>query len=188
MRQLALATLLLAMAPCLGVAQNSNDWSDIQRLIGPGDKIYITNSRGAKITGAVDSLSSTSLAIRAGHLRYELRPEEVKSIRRQKPDSLLNGAVIGGMIGAAFVVSTAISDYVYYEDGRPQPGPNYVVHPALGAGLGAALGLLIDAHHKGKKVVYSRPAEAKTTSLLRSLSFAPAIWKNQKGAALSFSF
>jgi len=170
------------VAPLSSVAA----FDQLGHRIGSGDKVYVTSSGGAKIAGTVDGLSSTLLAIRAGGKRYELRPDEVKSISQRLPDSLVNGTLWGALVGGGLAVAgTGIQSA---DRGYNSNGGDYLASAALGGGIGAGVGAVIDALHNGRKVVYTQPSEPKSASRLRSLNIAPVISKNQKGAALSFAF
>jgi hypothetical protein len=158
----------------------------LDRRIGPGNKVHVISSEGTKIAGTVESLSATSLAIRADGRRFNLRADDVQSISQRLPDSLVNGTMWGMLGGAGLAVGATATQAGHLGYGSRRN--DYFVSAAVGGGIGAAAGAVIDAFHKGKKVVYVRPSEPKATSLLRSLNFAPVISKSQKGAALSLSF
>jgi len=154
--------------------------------IGPGDKIDVAEPDGGKLAGTVERMSSTSISIRSGGKRYELRSNDVKSITQRMPDSLVNGTMWGMLTGAGLALGGTATQAGHLGYGSRRG--DYLVSAAIGGGIGAGAGAVIDALHKGKKVVYARPAEPKTASLLRALNFAPVISKNRKGAAVSLSF
>jgi hypothetical protein len=155
-------------------AQTAQSFEQLQMLVKPGDKVSVTDELGVVTEGQIAGLSSALLRLRVNSSIRELSESDVKSIHQRRNDSLKNGALIGtgvGLgIGAFGAVGCALSDgYCSVGDGT---------------GVGAAIGVGIDALFKSKETIYL----GRTKVTLNRHSIKPILSPSRKGAAMSFSF
>jgi hypothetical protein len=154
MRLMLPAAVVMLLMPALARAQ-----------AGPashrnaGEEVIVTQSTsGEEIRGRIVELSSTTLAMLVNGQRVEVPIDRVLRIDGRN-DSVKNGAAIGAatMGGlAAFGCLAATGDTGFCVTGS-----------VLYAGLGALAGAGVDALHKGRTTIYSKPSPV-------ALSIAPA--------------
>ena len=132
----------------------------MQNVVTLGDTITITDSTGRKAEGSILALSPTTLVLLAEGRPRELQQHEVTAISQRQRDSLTNGALWGLGAGAAtgFVVSGLGSAAASIWEG-PDAGVStghVVTGTVLMAGIGAGIGMAIDALIKSDRVIYAR--------------------------------
>ena len=132
-------------------------WADVVRL-SPASALDVTRYNGAVTHGSLMSATPDEL-------RLELASGEVLTLPAsdvaavvaltRKGDRLHNGALIGAVVGVVYVLGV-LAYLSSTEGGEPSAG-NWVTGPLVGAGIGAAVGALIDRARKGtqKVLVYS---------------------------------
>jgi hypothetical protein len=108
----------------------------------------------------------------------------VLEIRQRRPDSLGNGAVWGAVIlggGTALLLGIACSI-----DGCARQDVSFFIAGSLiDSGIGAGIGVSIDAMIQSKQPIYRNPN--RTTSA-PGLHVAPVLSGRRRGVALSFTF
>ncbi len=173
----------VAVASCLALAmsveafaQQAASFEQLQVLAKPGDRIFITDSRGAKTEGKIESLTGLSIRVIHKGISRELLQSDVSEIRKWRSDSLVNGAGIGlgvGLsIGALSLLGMRNCDC---------PGAKAATIGYLGA-IGAGIGVGIDALIPHKATIFSNGTTA------RKLQFEPILSRTSKGASLSLRF
>jgi len=180
---LSAATLMLAflvLLPQPARAQEARSFEQLQILVKPGDRIFVTDATGNVTVGRVAGLSKTSLSLTTKTSTKDWTESDVFKIKQWRHDSLKNGALIGtgvglglGIVGAAFWCS---------EWG--DCGGEAVAGVAVYAGLGAGVGVGIDALIPSKQTVYI--GGTRTTS--SPIKLKPIVSKSRKGVAVAFSF
>ena len=131
----------------------------LRSLLKPGDTIQVTDANGRKTTGKVLQLTASSLEIQIGKQRVPkpgLAERDVREIKLERHDSLLNGMLIGLAVGAGpgiFFIAGRSGGSDPIQDASTAIGL-VVVPGALGAGIGA----LIDA------LIFKRPTVYRATS------------------------
>ncbi|MEO6238708.1 MAG: hypothetical protein ABIQ52_17060 [Vicinamibacterales bacterium] len=116
-----------------------------------GEDVIVTQSTsGQEIRGHIVELSATTLALLVNGQRVEVPIDRVLRIDARH-DSVKNGAAIGALslgglsaLGCFATVGTTSGICV--------------TSTALNAGLGALAGAGIDALHKGRTTIYSKPS------------------------------
>jgi hypothetical protein len=146
-----------------------------------GETIEITDENGNPLKARIAALTAQTLTISVKGQKRDLAESQVLQIRRDKPDSLKNGMILGMAVGfaATFVASSSgctndpeCSAAVF----------GALVGPFIGGGL--AIGALLDSSIHAKETVFSRrPAEKHV-----SLQAAPLLGKQTKGMKLAFRF
>lgn len=144
-------SLVLAVGTMAGAQDVATSFSELRLLTKAGDTVTVTDTRGREVKGRIAVLSPEQLVVtdRAG--RHEWAEADVVGIRQRRPDSLLNGALIGMGVGAGIVLAAAVADDV--------SGPDtdwYVLGAFIYGGIGAAIGVGFDALSKDELDVFRR--------------------------------
>jgi hypothetical protein len=145
MRQMLAAVVALLLLPAAALAQPSA----VPRQHPGEEVIVIQSTSGEEIRGQIVELSATTLAMLVGGRRVDVPIGNVLRIDGQH-DSVKNGAAIGAVtMGglAALGCSSALGSSGYC-----------VTSALLYTGLGALAGAGIDALHKGRTTIYSKPS------------------------------
>jgi hypothetical protein len=129
-----------------------------------GLKAWVTTADGHEIRGVVSSFSAVSLDVKVGDTLTSIPLGSVRKI--EKPDSTLDGFLLGLGIGAAAGVVSARNACRHGHECGAIP---FVVVP-VGAGGGAFIGWLIDFLHEGRQVLYD---STRKTSILTVAPFLP---------------
>jgi hypothetical protein len=129
------------------------------------EEVVVTQSAsGEELRGRLVELSPTTLAMLVNGRRIDLPLESVIRIDVRN-DSLKNGTAIGASImGSLTALGCALGE---------GPGSQCATALVLNTGIGALMGAGIDALHKGRTTIYSKPA-------------AVAIAPEGRGGRLSF--
>jgi hypothetical protein len=160
---------LQAPAAAQGLASS---FDQLSVLVGPGQKVTVTPADGRPFSGRIASLSPDQLTVRVGKELRTLQAAEVAAIRHRRDDSLANGAAWGLGIGAAAGIAACGTCHI---------GPGLMMAGVYG-GLGAGIGVGIDALIRGNVVVYR--GRGRTTRVVVSPRLAPS----HKGATVSVQF
>jgi len=126
-------------------------------------------------------LSASSLAVSIGGVRRDLVESNVMRIRQRLPDSKKNGVLIGFLVGAAG--STAGAKALESPPGSCSGGC-VAVNVLYGGGLGALVGLGIDALIQGRKDIYVRGASRSSQDIV----VRPVVTSQAKGLNISLRF
>jgi hypothetical protein len=171
--------MMFLLKPGQASAQQARSFEQLQVLVKPGDKVYVTDTSGTESKGRITGLSTTSLQIQANGMTRDLMETEVARIRQWRQDSLRNGALIGA--GAGLALSIAFITTLCDDDCR---GEWAVLGVMFYSGVGAAAGAGIDALIPHKRTIYV----GGKRSALRRLEFHPILNRSRKGVAVAFSF
>jgi hypothetical protein len=176
---LATAAALAAPAPAAAQAPVTS-FDQLNTRLKPGDTIWVTDSQGREVKGRIDSLAPDSLGVDAGGFRT-FSASEVSVIQLRQGDSLANGALIGLAVGGVGTGLACLASADGLDEGW------CVLAALVYGGIGAGIGVGIDALIPGKKLVaYRAPGPAGPTEA--RLSIAPVITPRAKGVAVSFAF
>jgi hypothetical protein len=155
-RSVAIVALAVLMAAPVKGQTLAGSFDELRFKVKAGDTVYITNDGGQSEQKAqILDLSPSSLAVSIGGVRRDLGESNVARIRQRLPDSKKNGALIGFLVGAAG--SVAMAQGLDSPDGSCRAsciGANVL----YGGGIGALIGLGIDALIQGRKDIYARSA------------------------------
>jgi uncharacterized protein YcfJ len=151
---LAAAVALAAMIASPVAGQTvATSFEQLQFMLKAGDTIYVTEGSGEPEQKArVLELSASTLSKSIEGVRRDLLESDVKRIRQRRPDSRKNGALIGSLVGAA--ASTGAAKALESPAGSCGGGcvGKNILH---GGGLGALVGLGVDALIQGRRDIYS---------------------------------
>jgi hypothetical protein len=121
-----------------------------------GEEIVVRTDSGGQIHGRLIELSPESLAILTAVGRMDVPLNTLERIDATH-DSLVNGAVIGGLslgLWCAVICGQGLDS-----------GDSLPTAVVINAGLGALIGAGIDAAHKGRTPIYIRTAGKSGSSL-----------------------
>ena len=110
----------------------------------------------------------------SGALR-QFQQSDVNTIEKRGSDSLKNGALIGMAIGGRFAALGMAASGVSSEDAGL-----FVVGALIYSGIGAGIGVGVDALVEGRRVIYASSTSART-----KLTMAPVLSGPRKGVLVS---
>jgi hypothetical protein len=164
-----------------GSAQSDAD--RIRQRVKEGQEVRITDDQGREWHGRIDALTPDNLTV-VTHDRQRTDLAYGTILRIDRPhDSLANGALIGLVSGAALGLGLVIAE----EDCEPDMGvfgcdeptaPSYVAAPLVAGGLGAAIGVGIDALIKKDANLFLRTGGAR-------VRLAPAVGPGLRAVMVS---
>ena len=179
---LATAAALAAPAPC-AAQKPVTSFDQLDTRLKPGDTVWITDAQGREVKGNIQALAPEAITLK-GDGPTTFVAGDVRLISERRRDSLANGALIGLAVGG---VGTGLACLA----GTEGPDQDWCLVAALAyGGIGAAIGVGIDALIPGKKLVAYRAPGTPGSSESRHARFsiAPVITPRAKGAAVSFAF
>jgi hypothetical protein len=179
-----LIVLFWCAVPGLSIvfAQQVSSFQQLQLIVKPGDKIDVIGVDGIRTRGKIESLTPASLRLSTKGGFRDFAQKDALEIKQKRSDSLANGALIGAVTGGGIMSAAAIalcSGGECYGEGRQVAGA--IVEYT---GIGAAIGVGIDAIFKHHQTIYKQPAQ----NALRNIDVAPLLTSGRKGAAVRFSF
>jgi hypothetical protein len=144
--------------------------------IAVGTVVTVTDETGKSTMGRVQSVSNEELSLSR---RGGVEAIPVSSlVRIEKPDRLINGALIGLTIG---VTAGIISGAGLHVQGESQPAGYVVVSTVGNAVIWTALGTAVDAIFNNKRTLYERGGR-------RQASLAPIVGPGARGAAVRLTW
>lgn len=180
MRGISHGIMLIALlTPAAAAAQPAPD----PRLatVNQGDRVRVTDESGRTITARVAAISDSGLTLQDGSERAEIPYRAIVKIDRPR-DRLWDGALGGFAIGAGIGLIGMMAE----EEPAPcQPeqwfcgasfGPPASVVVLMLGGIGAGIGVGVDALIGGKKTLYERG---------RQVRIAPVVGRGGAGARIS---
>jgi len=178
-----MAAMILVHASIAG-AQESGPFEHLMTVLKPGDTIVITDTAGRRTAGKLRELTASALELQDladGRERPErFSGSEVRQIRFERHDSVLNGTLIGFAAGAA--------PGIIFIAGR-QTGSDPIQDPGIAASIilvpavaTAGIGALVDALFFEHRIVY------RSTSQQSRLSVSPWLAESGKGLQVSLRF
>lgn len=161
---------------------------EFARLV-QGKTVWITTSDGTRRKSQVVALSKTSITV-AENTVITLAENTVNTVAfdqivkveqvTNKPrNRVIKGALIGfgsGFGGMALLLASCWDD-----ECEPNLGPAFAFG-ALGAGIGAAIGALVNLGHANEDVLYDARSRTKTLALV------PILSPTRKGLAFSMTW
>lgn len=177
--RVVLAAVLLTLCVTGADAQQlAGSFEQLRVLVKPGDTVRVTDRAGQEVRGTLAELSSSSLAIIVAGRRRDFAESDIDAIRARRADSLANGAKWGLVTGGGLGLLAGIGYFVEYDD-------NFAAIPVFGllyGGLGAAIGVGIDALISGDHVIFaSGGSNAKVT-------LRPILTPGRAGVRASLTF
>lgn len=166
--RLAWGVLLLAAAsaPTAAAQELAGSFDQLRVLVKPGDTIRVTDGAGQEARGRIATLTSTSLELLVAGNRRNFLESDVRTIRHRRSDPLANGAKWGFGIGAALGLLGGLAVAAEYEDSAAAVPLVALFYGGLGAGIGVG----IDAMISSEQVIFSKTTTTSTQATLWSVT------------------
>lgn len=159
---------------------------EIRRRVKVGQKVTITDDGGRQLEGRIGALGPDRLSVASRTDVTELAYERIMRIDRPH-DGLGNGALwgfgVGAGLGLAMVLAEEVAECdpaVFFSCGDPHPVA-YLLVPGITGGLGAAIGVAVDALIRRERNIYRRGGTPDVRVL-------PRFGRGTAGAALSVTW
>jgi hypothetical protein len=162
----------------------ARSFTDLQRWVESGDKVYLSDRANLEFTGRLISLSSSALVLNVNGTPRTFFESDVRLIRQRRGDPVWNGLAIGAAVGFGFGLLMGIPscDGVFGctspEGGYSWQGAMYgaaVLTPLFG-GFGAG----IDALKRRTQTVFLPPAVV-------NLQMIPGLKPTRRGIVVSLA-
>ena len=156
----------------------SPDADTIRRRVKDGQKIVVTDDQGRTLSGRIGELSPDALMLLVGRDTTKVPYDRIVSIDRPRDrlwDGALVGLVVGAGIGLAGAVAAASDDPNW---GSPSPAHVALVAPPMLGGIGAAIGVGVDAAIRRDSNLYRRTGSTR-------ISLSPALGPRHRSVAIS---
>ena len=176
-RILAVVFFLMFLTSVECSAQLVSSFEQLQLLVKPGDNIYVTDAAGVTTKGRIAELSPSSLGLVVKGSRRNLSQTDVHEIRQGRGDSLWNGALIGAAVGGGLTAIAVTAVDCCYTFGADAYGA-----VAYSAGIGAAIGVGLDALIPSKQLIFNKSRSAG------KFQIKPILNRSDKGVKVAFSF
>lgn len=183
-----IVVLVAGLMATAGAAQAQEAAASFEALGGRvkiGELVWVTDSTGAETHGRLDQLSKDGLILEA-HGAVTLAAADIRRVRVRDHDSIKNGALIGLGVGAALGSAWcigAVADDSTDVNAGVECAEGFTVYP----GLGALIGLAVDAVIPGKMRVIYQASRSQAISSARIL-VTPLVRSRAKGLTLLISF
>jgi hypothetical protein len=175
---------LCMAAPLAAAAQGvANSLQELRLLVRAGDTVTVTDTGGQQVSGKITDLSAASLALMVDGRPRRFAESEVATVSQRRGDSLANGALIGLIVGAALPaigLVVAVNRDDYDDD---VSGGEVAAIIAIYGGLGAAVGVGIDALITRRQVIFERRSASGVT-----FAIAPIVGPTRAAARVSLGF
>lgn len=176
MNRVAHAVLLLLVAAASAEAQQiAGTFDQLRVLVKSGDTLTVTDGTGERLRGKLADLSASSLVLEIAGTRRLFQDTDVAIIEKRGADSLRNGTLIGMAIGGGLfgpAIGAATRDWGFA-----------VVGGLIYAGIGAGIGVGVDALIEGPRLIYAAAPSRRTT-----FNIAPILGRSRKGVLLSLRY
>jgi hypothetical protein len=174
----------VVLAICLAVAPvHAQPPSPLGEVVRKGQTVEVIDDEGREITGKVSLVSQAALHLVRDGTAMEIPFARITQIARPT-DSLADGALIGLAAGAAFGVVAATAGTTDCDEsseywGPCFGGPRFIIGSALiFGGIGAGIGVGIDALIRRNRVVYRRDTGF-------TARVVPIVGRGRTGAAMT---
>jgi hypothetical protein len=173
--------LVHAGSAAVDAQEVAGTFDQLRVLVKPGDKITVADDTGREMSGTIAELSPTSLALLVDGRRHDVQATSVDTIRQRRSDPLANGAKWGLGIGAGLGLAAGLALSSEYDEGTD--GAFVAFATLIYGGLGAAVGVGVDALISGNQIIYAR----RTTPSAR-FRVRPVLTSARMGALVMIGF
>ena len=170
--------ILLIGASSVLAQPSDSDYSNVTRRLSPGDTVFITTHTEGEIRGRLVRMSPEAIVVAGDHGERSVASRDIGWIEK-RGDPVWMGTLIGaGLFGFAMMGAAGASC-------SPDCGTQVPAAMALGIGVGAAAGALIDWMIPGRTLVYGKRSNDRTavpgppvaTVPPKSRSAAASLWR-----------
>ena len=158
-------------------AQTAAD--EIRRRLKDGQTIFIVDDQGRELKGRVAGLTADALMLRVGRDRTDVPYDRILRIDRPH-DGVLDGTLIGLGVGAGLGLLGALAAATDDSGFGPDPADVARIAPLVIGGIGAGVGLGLDALIRRETNIYRRQGA--------TLSLSPTLGRSRRGVAIAVSW
>ena len=163
------------------VASTPTEADKIRRRVKEGQKVSIFDDQGRALTGRISELRADALTLLKGRERTDVPYDRILRIDRPH-DGATDGALIGFGIGAGLGLVAALAAATDDSGwGSPDPSDVALIAPLVFGGIGAGIGLGLDASIRREPNLYRRQAATRMT-------LSPVLGRSRRGVAISVSW
>ena len=174
------AVVLAAATASAAEAQIADSFEQLRLLVGPDDRITVTDRSGQELTGSIADLSPSSLTLLVRDMPHVFDEADVGAIRQRRSDSIRNGARNGFLTGVGITgVEFAIASQSDMEGLNTFGWMWLTLSNSL---IGAAIGAFVDSQIEGQRVIY------RATGSARRLTISPLLSRGRRGVTVSLGF
>ena len=158
--------LITLVLPRVGQTQElAGSFDQLRVLVRQGERIRVTDTRGTEVSGTVVDLGPSTLSLLVSGARRDFSEAEITTIRARRSDSVANGAAWGLGVGAGVGLYIGLA----LASGEENPGALVPIVTAVYGGIGAGIGVGVDALIMGQRVIYAkRSARLKVVPQLKA--------------------
>ncbi len=179
-RRCLTAVVLTAATAAAAEAQIVDSFERLRLLVGPDDRITVTDRSGQEVTGSITDLSPSSLTLRVRDITHIFDAADVGAIHQRGPDSTSDGLRNGFWIGVGIGGLELAARSQYDRDGLDYLSS---IFGLMGNGLaGAVVGSFVDSRIEGQRVIY------RASGAARRLTVSPLLARGRRGVAVSLGF
>ena len=160
------------------VAQ-ARSFEQLQVFVANGDTVSVREASGQEFSARVAHVSATELVVMVDGQRRAFHPDDTIRIRQRRGDSLANGTWWGFGIGAGAALLAVAAD----DSGLVNDAGWAVVAAAVYGGIGAGIGVSVDALIRRREIIYDHKAGGPPT-----LTIVPVFGPTRAGARLAVTF
>jgi uncharacterized protein (UPF0248 family) len=148
----------VSLSPISATSSRQSEADEIRRRVKQEQKIVVTDDQGRRLTGRVAELKADALILNVRGDRTHIPYDRI--VRIDRPDDRLwDGALAGFAVGAGLgLLGAAASSNS--EGFGPDPGLVAVAAPVVLGGIGAAIGVGVDALIHREPTLYRRQTTA----------------------------
>jgi hypothetical protein len=161
--------------PRVGQARS---FEQLQVFVQQGDSVSLRESSGGEVSARVAGLTPTELVLIIDGQRRAFEPNDAIRISQRRGDSLANGTWLGFGIGAGFALIAVGMDNSDFFDGAGWA----LLAAGVYGGMGAGIGVGVDALIRRRQVIYDHPAAASTVAIV------PLLGVKRAGAIVALRF
>ena len=143
---LTLVAWICAAGITLAQTPDQPSWLLVKDRVAVGDVVYVTDARGVTMKGRLAAAVDDAVRLNLKPQTRTIPAADIRRIRKQLPDSPLNGVLIGAAIGAIPGIYWLIAD--------PNECTGMCPEDYVSIGVGALVGWLIDRSISSKVTVY----------------------------------
>lgn len=170
----------VVLVPTSATAQAlAGNLDQLRVLVKVGDTLSVTDGAGRETRGRVIGLSAATLELAVNEQQRTFTDNDIALIRQRRPDPLRNGALIGLGVGVGIGALCLIGAAQEEEIGGGWAAACLGIY----AGLGAAVGVGMDAAIRGTRPIYARPSVPA-----RGVDVRPLLGRGRAGVAASIAF
>ena len=162
-------------------ASAQTDAAEIRRRVEDGQKIVIVDDQGRELKGRIAGLRADALTLLVARHRTDVPYDRIVRIDRPR-DGVWEGALIGLGIGAGLgligALAAATDDSGW---GSPNPADVARIAPLVFGGIGAGIGLGLDAAIRHETNLYQRQGATR-------ISLSPALGRSRGSVAILVSW